>query len=150
VCVCVCVFMYVYILCDKPPQGFMVYKSKIFFPSFSFGFILLFNLVCFPFYWNIIALQSCVSFCCTITIYISTHTCPLPLEPASHCPTTSCPSRSSPSTKLGSSCFPLALYFTHEGVCMSMLFSQFVPSSPFFAVSTALFSTSAPLSLSYK
>ena len=46
------------------------------------------------------------------------------------------------------SSFPLASYFTHESVYMSMLLSQFVSSSPSaHPMSTSLFSTSASLFL---
>ena len=44
-------------------------------------------------------------------------------------------------------CFPLAFYFTHDSICMSVLLSQFVPPSPAPPVPTSLFSTSASLFL---
>ena len=39
--------------------------------------------------------------------------------------------------------FPMAVYFTCSNAYVSVLLSQFIPSSPSFTVSTSLFSTSA-------
>ena len=41
--------------------------------------------------------------------------------------------------------YPLATYFTHGGIFMSNLMSQFIPTLPFPHVSTCLFSTLASL-----
>ena len=46
--------------------------------------------------------------------------------------------------------FSLAIHFTHNSVCMSVLLSQFVPPSPSHAVSTYLFCTSVSLFLPQK
>ena len=45
------------------------------------------------------------------------------------------------------SSFPLVIYFTYGNVCVSMLLSQFIPSSPSPAVSTDLFQCSLCLHL---
>ena len=73
---------------------------------------------------------------------------PLPLKPPYHSPPCQ-HSRSSQGTKLSFLCFPLTICFTHGGVYMSMLFSQFIPPSHFPTVSASLFSTSVSLFLPY-
>lgn len=82
------------------------------------------------------------SFCC---IYVYTYP---PLEPPSR-PSPTLPfhlSRLSQNTKVNSLCYAavpsLAICLTHGSVCMSMLLPQFIPSSPFPAMSTSLFSAS--------
>ena len=53
------------------------------------------------FYWSLIALQFCVTFCCTTTWISIRIQIPLPLEPSPH----TTPSRSSKSTDLSSLCY---------------------------------------------
>ena len=77
----------------------------------------------FFFNWHIIALEYCVSFCCTAKWISHMYTyipslSDLPRSPPSH------PIRSSQSTELSSLCsFLLAIYFTHGSVYMSILIS---------------------------
>ena len=97
------------------------------------------------FYWKIIVLQYCVSFC-HISTWIShryTHVPsrlnPLPLPSPSH------PSRLSQSTGLNSYCYranSTFLSILRMIMYVSILFSQFVPPSPSSTVSTSLFSVS--------
>ena len=64
------------------------------------------------------------------------------------------PPRSSQSTNaelpVSYSSFTLAIYFTHGSVYMSVLVSQFIPTSPSYPVPTSPFSMSASLFLPYK
>ena len=64
------------------------------------------------------------------------------------------PPRSSQSTNaelpVPYSSFTLAIYFTHGSVYMSVLVSQFIPTSPSYPVPTSPFSMSASLFLPYK
>ena len=88
------------------------------------------------FYWSIIALKWCVSFCC-ITKWISYTFTYIPISLPSCVslpPSLSHPSRWTQSTKpdlpVLCGCFPLAIYFTFGSVYVSMLLSHFVPASP--------------------
>ena len=110
-------------------------------------------LILFYFYWSIIALQRCVSFCCTVKwiscmyTYIPSllhlpPTLPIPplwviTEPWAELP-------------VMYSRFPLAIYFTHGSVFMPNLISQFIPPSPSSPMSTRLFSMSVFLFLPCK
>ena len=80
------------------------------------------------------------------TVCVCMYIYPLPLEPPSHLLPPSQPSRLSEGRKVGLpelyGSFLLATTFTHFSVCMSMLLSQFIPSSPSLTVSTNLFSVS--------
>ena len=71
--------------------------------------------------------------------------CPFPLEPPSHLLSHPIPplwivTEHWVELPVSYSKFPLAIYFTYANVYVSMLYSQFVPPSPFSAVSTSLFS----------
>ena len=96
-------------------------------------------------------LYNVVSVCCTMKLinymyaYIPPFWTSLP-PPPSHA------SRSSQSIELPVlyTSFPLAIYFIHHSVYMSMLLSQFNPLSPSPSVSTSPFSTSASLFLPRK
>ena len=84
----------------------------------------------FSFYWHIIALRCCISFCCPRESAICVHNVPslwnLPPTPLCHHRAPSVP-RELPVLY---SRFPLAICFTRGSVHMSIIISQFVPPSP--------------------
>ena len=103
--------------------------------------------ILYCFYCSIIALKCCVSFCYT-TKWISYMHAYIPsvldLPPT---PIASLWVITEQQAKLlvPHSGFPLALYFKHGGVDISMLLSQLVPASPSPAASTRPFSVSPSL-----
>ena len=80
-------------------------------------------------YWSVNALQFCVSFCCTtvnqLYVYMYLH----PVESPSHLPSLLGHHRALSWAFCTIYSFPLAIYLTHGSVYISMLLSQFVPSS---------------------
>ena len=109
----------------------MLFLMKMLFLLTYNGFIILNGLM--HFYWCIIALHCCF---CYITQsescrYVYLH--PLPPEPPSHLsphPTLSIEAERRVRLPVLYSTFPLAIYFIHDRVYMSMLLSQFIPPSP--------------------
>ena len=75
--------------------------------------------------WGRVALQCCVSFCCTMYIHISPPSQPLPLLPHLVPIVTTEYQTELPVLY---SWFPLASYLVHGGVYMSVLISQFIPT----------------------
>ena len=103
--------------------------------------MILFKNFLFIFNWRIIALQYCVGFCHIWTWISQVYICLLPLEPPSNL--LSHPSRLSQSSGL-SSLHHIAnshwLSILHMVMCVSMLLSEFISTSPSTIVSTNLFS----------
>ena len=107
------------------------------------GFSLL-GVLCSFKIWSIIALQCCESAMCIHTSPPSWTSLPR------HHPTHLGHHRERAELPVLYSRFPLASYFTHGSVYMSILISQFIPPFPSPTVSTSPFSTSASVFLPCK
>ena len=93
----------------------------------------------YVFSWSIVALQCCIGFCWTTTCIRHKDTSPpslLSLPPTPH-PTHQVITEHWAERPVLYNFFPLASYFTHDGVYTSTLLPQFIPPTPSPVLSTS-------------
>ena len=93
----------------------------------------------YNFFWRIIALQYYIGFCHAST-WVSHRYTYVPSLLNLLCTCLGC-HRAPVEPPVSYSEFPLAIYFTHGGLYVPVLFSQIIPPSPSSTVSMSLFST---------